>query len=69
MSATAHPMNRGEMVLSKPDFCEQCEREIVAGDRVAFAPSKEPGCYRYWHEVCFDRSVTPFMDWPKSAAK
>lgn len=69
MSATAHAPNRGEMVLSGPDFCEQCQKELVAGDRVAFAPSKTPGCYRYWHEECFDRSVTPFKDWPTAAHK
>lgn len=70
MSATAYPMNRGEMVFaSEADACEQCERKLAAGDRVAFAPSREPGRYRYWHEECFDRSVTPFKDWPKTSTR
>jgi hypothetical protein len=69
MSATAQHMMRGEMVTSKPDFCEQCERELVVGDKVAFAPSATPGRYRYWHQECFDRCVTPFKDWPKSVSK
>ena len=65
MSATAHPTNRGEMVLSAPDYCEECKCALAAGDRVAFSPSKTAGIYRYWHEECFDRSVTPLKDWPK----
>ena len=69
MSATHVPPNRGEMVMSRPDFCEQCGDEIAAGDRMAFAPSKTPGRYRYWHEKCFDANLTPLKDWPKSTAK
>lgn len=70
MSATSHPMNRGEMVTDSPDhLCEQCDRQLVAGDKVAFAPSKTPGRSRYWHQECFDKSVVPFADWPKSDRK
>lgn len=65
MSATSHATNRGEMVASRPDYCERCEREIAVGDRIAFAPSKEPGRYRYWHEECFEAGCTPIKDWPK----
>lgn len=45
-----------------PHYCEDCGEELKANDHVTHTLDMT----RIWHTRCFEASLTPFDEWPKS---
>lgn len=48
---------------SGPVQCADCRKFLQAGDRITYTLDMR----RMWHTKCFEKNLTPFKDWPKTA--